>query len=142
MVARLLSGAVLTAGLVGTTACSAPTVPSSHIGRTWTGTVHDAARGAGTVELTLRQQGAVLEGTIRTPPSQAFGWDGAVTGLVAGRRVTIYWSPVRALDCGGGFVLSGTVAFTLEAGNDRLSGTYAAVTCGGAASGAVDLTPA
>ncbi len=119
---------------------SNPASPSGALSATWTGAVVDSASGAGTAKLVLDQQGAAVSGTFLTTFGGVVGREGPTQGTAGASTVSLFFTPPAPLVCGAGVTLSGTLSLALALSGNRLTGSYSGLTCGGAATGTLDLT--
>ena len=128
---------VLTMAAVG--GCRGGTPPTGLFEGRWSGAVVETGRGAGSLELTLSQQGATLSGALRMQVSGIVDRDGPVVGVASGTSASITYVPKERLPCGFG-TLSGTLTLTVTVAGDRVTGTYTQFTCSGPASGSIDAS--
>lgn len=110
--------------------CSSPTGPSPlQIAGTWQGTVFDTLSGQGAVQVTFNQSGADLTGTWATIyPSGNNG--GTLSGRLNGSALTATLMP-SVPQC--------ALSVTATVSGNTITGTYAAINCGAAISGAINV---
>jgi hypothetical protein len=118
-----------------------PTAPSTKLDGTWSGAIDDAARGSGTIALTVSQVQVGIAGRwaarFVSPPLER---EGTLSGVANASAVSLFLTPSDPLTCPSGVVLSGTLSLTATVSGDHMVGTYTVLTCGGAASGTMDAT--
>jgi hypothetical protein len=120
---------------------SSPTEPSGNLAGTWSGPITGTAAGDGTAQLVLTQTGNGVAGTYTLVyPDASKNQAGVAGGTLVGSTLTLTLTPDAPLACSASVTLSGTMSATLTmSAADRLEGSYAAFTCGGAVSGSLTL---
>ncbi|PYQ49366.1 MAG: hypothetical protein DMF78_18460 [Acidobacteria bacterium] len=131
---HVLATAVVAAGL----ACSGPAPPSgldTPRPGIYAGPIHDSkgAGGDGIATLSLETTGPTVSGTWLIDLSNgAYRRDGFLRGEAVGGHVNLVLLPAKATDCTFGIqAVTGT--------DDRISGTFASVSCTAAFGGSLEL---
>jgi hypothetical protein len=137
-----LRGFVPVALLVVAVGCGRgnPVAPTAPFSGTWTGTVVDSTSGSGSARLVLEQRELALSGTLTTTFGGVVGREGPIQGTAGVTAASLTLTPATPVLCGSGVTLSGVLSLTLSLSGGRLTGSYSALTCGGAATGTLSLT--
>ena len=138
---RLILGALVLVGLASSGCHDSNGVgPSGLVDGSWTGSIVDSAAGTGTAVLTMSQRGAGVSGTWSVSFADArYDREGTIGGTRQGFQVSLFLTPASGEVCGSATTLSGTLGVTATTTSNRLTGTYAVLTCDGARSGTLDL---
>jgi hypothetical protein len=136
---RAIAVFIVLAVLFGAACGNSPSSPSSQLDGRWRGTISRAGV-VGTVLLEMTTSGASVAGTWSSDfDDNGADQAGAIAGTVAGPNVSLFLAPAVPLSCEAGPPLSGTLTLNGVVDGNRLQGDYSAFTCGGAATGRIEV---